>query len=195
MEKRFNMVIDGMLISILVGYLRKGRLKNFDNIEVKAWYLLFIGGFIQVIAMRFSVQSSEFGNFIKSIFFELHLLSYFLILLTMLVQFKKHWAKAFAIGTFLNGLVIAFNSGKMPVKLPSGLNDQFDMGHTLLTQSTRLPFLADIFYLPKPYPLPKILSVGDLFLLIGAFIFVQYAMISKPVQQHQVALNEVANED
>lgn len=189
------MVIDGMLISILVGYLRKGRLKNFENIEVKAWYLLFIGGIIQVIAMRFSIQTSDFGNFIKSIFFELHLLSYFLILLTMLIQFKEHWAKAFAVGTFLNGLVIAFNSGKMPVKLPNGLNDQFDMGHTLLTQTTRFPFLADIFYLPKPYPLPKILSVGDVFLLIGAFVFVQYAMRSKSEKSNQIILNEVSNED
>jgi len=47
---------------------------------------------------------------------------------------------------------------------------------TLWTDETRLPFLADIFFLPSYLPLSNVFSLGDVFIGIGAFILVLQAM-------------------
>ncbi|WP_243091259.1 DUF5317 domain-containing protein [Thermus neutrinimicus] len=78
-------------------------------------------------------------------------------------------------GLFLNTLVIFANGGHMPVSLETLkkagiegweelLRTRADAVHTLLDESTRLPFLGDVIALP---PLRKAVSPGDLFILAG----------------------------
>lgn len=69
----------------------------------------------------------------------------------------------------------------MPVFLPEGVNATFDLGHVLGNVQTKAYLLADIIPLLRPYPLPKVISIGDIFfLLVGAFfLFVQYGMEKK----------------
>lgn len=90
-------------------------------------------------------------------------------------------------GIMMNGMVILSNGGKMPVStqalLLSGQADGMALlvskasnTHQLLTESTRLPWLADIFALPAWWPLAVAFSIGDVLIAIGAFIFIQHAM-------------------
>lgn len=78
-------------------------------------------------------------------------------------------------GLLLNTLVILANGGHMPVS-PDALKragiegweellkNRGDAVHSLLDESTRLPFLGDVIALP---PLRKAVSPGDLFILAG----------------------------
>jgi hypothetical protein len=79
------------------------------------------------------------------------------------------------LGLFLNTLVIFANGGHMPVSLTAlqkaglgGLEDflreKRDAVHTLLDETTRLPFLGDVIPLP---PLRKVISPGDILILLG----------------------------
>jgi len=45
-----------------------------------------------------------------------------------------------------------------------------------VSKDTKFVYLADIILIPRPYPLPKILSLGDIFLMIGVFVFFQEEM-------------------
>ncbi len=74
----------------------------------------------------------------------------------------------------------------MPVSLNGikGINEyvelplkEFDIKHKGVTPDTKLVYLADIILIPRPYPLPKILSIGDIFLILGLFLFLQEAMV------------------
>lgn len=79
------------------------------------------------------------------------------------------------LGLLLNALVIFANGGHMPVS-PTALHragigefadllrDKGDAVHALLDEKTRLPFLGDVIPLP---PLRKVVSPGDLFILLG----------------------------
>jgi hypothetical protein len=90
----------------------------------------------------------------------------------------------------LNFIVIMANGGKMPVYFPPDLNvseevieeREYDIIHTGVDENTRLFFLADIICIPKPYPLPKILSIGDLFIMAGIYMFFQREMLSNRSQ-------------
>jgi len=84
--------------------------------------------------------------------------------------------------------VIAANRGYMPVHpdslARSGMVHRAELlrsqgtvsNSTLWTDETRLPFLADIFYLPSYLPFSNVFSIGDIFIGIGAFILVLQAM-------------------
>ncbi|WP_460388465.1 DUF5317 domain-containing protein [Thermus thalpophilus] len=79
------------------------------------------------------------------------------------------------VGLLLNTAVIFANGGHMPVSAEAlrraGLGDftpivktKGDAVHALLDETTRLPFLGDVIPLP---PLRKVVSPGDLFILLG----------------------------
>jgi hypothetical protein len=76
----------------------------------------------------------------------------------------------------MNFSVIAINGG-MPVLLEAvqvaGGSGIPDLGarHVLMTEATRLPFLADVIPLPA-----NVISMGDVFLAIGIGVFVEDRM-------------------
>ncbi|MDR7870981.1 MAG: DUF5317 domain-containing protein [Tissierellaceae bacterium] len=178
------MIIEPTVLSLIVAKLRKGKIKNLEKIEIKAWYLLLIAASIQIISSIFKKN----GLIFESGLFFLHILSYILILICILLNLNKNSMKAFLIGVVLNFIVIFANGGKMPVSLNGikGINDNistelpmsdYDIKHQGVTSDTKFVYLSDIILIPKPYPLPKILSIGDIFIMIGLFIFIQEAMV------------------
>ncbi|WP_255298483.1 DUF5317 domain-containing protein [Brevibacillus dissolubilis] len=95
--------------------------------------------------------------------------------------------RIFMVGWFMNALAIWLNGGKMPIdleqakKLPYSLDaviNGTDFKHSVLTEVTRVPFFADIIYMP--YPIPRVISLGDVFIMIGAFLLIQRIM-NKPI--------------
>ena len=60
----------------------------------------------------------------------------------------------------------------------------FDIKHSLVTENTKLVYLADVIALPKPYPIVSIISIGDLFLSIGIYLFFQESMVRKKLEKY-----------
>lgn len=170
------MIVEGIVLSIIIGYIRKGKLSNFENIEIRAWYLIILSQLMQIVAIRLNGTVFHIN---ETTFFIIHILSYIVLIVPLLVNYRLLSMKLLGIGTILNLIPIAFNRGQMPVYLPEGVNATFDLGHVIASSSTKAYLLADIILIPKPYPLPKIISIGDVFLLVGAFLFVQYGMLNK----------------
>ena len=56
---------------------------------------------------------------------------------------------------------------------------EFDIKHMGINKNTKFKYLADIILIPKPYPLPKIISIGDIFLMSGIFMFFQEETFNK----------------
>jgi hypothetical protein len=94
------------------------------------------------------------------------------------------------IGASLNALVMIINGGRMPVSLEAmqkaGIQVATDMvlsgadnKHIVLSDTTRLGFLADIIYLPGILGWGiGVLSIGDIIVALGLFIFVFELCIS-----------------
>lgn len=183
------MFIEPAILSLLIAKLRGGQLKNIENVEVKGWYLLFISAFIQLYISLGKAYNLPYGEKVVSeYFFILIIISYMLMIITILMNKKKNYMRIFLIGIILNFIVIAGNGGKMPVSL-GGIGSikeesllperEFDIKHIGVNENTRFVYLSDIILIPRPYPLPKILSIGDVFLILGIFIFFQEEMVLK----------------
>lgn len=181
------MLVDFLVISIVIGLLRKGNLKSLSKIPLKKLELIFISFIIRYLPLVLK------GNLLETAArFNLIIVSasYLLLLYALTSNWHIKTMRLVTLGIFLNFVVIAINGGKMPVSIPAldivGLDELkpllFDpsyLYHTAINSATRLNFLGDIFPLPPPYPRPRVFSIGDLLMGIGIFLTIQDAMLKK----------------
>lgn len=163
-----------LVIAVLVGLARGGKLSNLTEIGVRAWWLLFIGFGIQAVATFLPRSSHELAvGLILSSYVPL------LVFVWLNRQMAGLWVAG--IGVLMNFTVIAANGG-MPVmleavKLAGGSADvALGAKHVFLTEETSLAFLADIIPLPR-----SVISMGDVFLAIGVGVFLE-DQVRRPVR-------------
>ena len=170
-----------ILIAIVVLLIKK---RNFDfnryNTKIKGYKVLILAAVIK-IAAEFLFRKYTNVNLFRIL--SLNWLIYFGLLYVSLLNIKRSYMMLFFLGALFNFAAIATNDFKMPVYMSELLSDvetkkMFllsgkDLVHSLLTEETKFKFLCDIITLHPPYPFPKTISVGDVFLLSGIFAFWQ----------------------
>jgi hypothetical protein len=154
-------------VAVAASLLRGGRFRYLAERPLVAPWLLFTGVAIQVAvdvaAARELLPDAGWSGWV------LLLVSQLLVVAFLLANRRLPGMSLVAIGLLLNAAVIAANRA-MPVDpaaiVALGLEGaQVPPGkHTLLTDATRLPWLADI--IPVPW-LRSIISVGDLVIAAG----------------------------
>lgn len=172
------MIPEIILFSIIsiVTLLLRGKKINTVNFKIKGYHILIIAAAIE-LAAEFVYKNFGSDGLLKPLSF--HWLIYLAILAVTLLNFNKTFMKFLFIGTLLNFIAIISNGFKMPVLITELISNAEskriylqtgqDLIHSLLNEETRFKILCDIIPLPPPYPYPKSLSIGDVFLLIGIF--------------------------
>lgn len=162
-----------MIVSLIVGVARGGRLQHLLDVETRAWWLLVFGFGLQIVASLLSADNSTLAVVLL-------MLSYVSILGMVAINRKAPGMWIAGIGILMNFTVIALNRG-MPVlpaavEIAGGSPDPVLSGkHVLLDESTRLPFLGDLIPLPG-----AVISMGDVFLAIGLGVFVEEMSRRRP---------------
>jgi purine-cytosine permease-like protein len=173
------MLLDIIFISFLVALVRGGRVREFPKFNKV--YLLVITIALQVCAV--------FLPFIGGVFISI---AYVFILAFLLFNREFEDMRIFLVGWFLNAIAIWTNGGKMPIDPEQAKKLPFDFEpvvngtnfkHSVLTESSNLPFLTDVIYMPSI--IPRIISIGDIFIMLGAFLLVQRLM-NKPISLIQL---------
>lgn len=175
------MIPESIVLSFVVGLLRKGKWLHFGVVEIKGLSLLLIGSMMQILLFRIADEGGNlFQQLLFNEFYILHLITYVLIFVPLVINPAYKSLYLMALGTLCNFIVIGANGGEMPVKLDGApSNVVFDLGHTLFHSSTQLGFLGDVISINKPYPFPKIISIGDIFIVVGVFILIQQIMVNE----------------
>lgn len=178
------MIIEMFIISLFsLAFMaaRKRRfLLNQINIRIRGEKILILMAAVELTAMfLFRKYDSPLLLFVVSLVWVI----YPVILYITGLNIRKHYMKLFFAGTLLNFAAITFNSFKMPVYIPEltqnagatieALKAGKDLIHSYMTDATRLKFICDIITIPPPYPFVKTISVGDILLLLGVFVFWQ----------------------
>jgi hypothetical protein len=160
-------VLITLVLAVGLSYPRGGRLSRIADAPLRRTWLLFVGVGLQVL--------TDLGAG-RGILGDASLESYLLILASqvlIVVWVASNWTLPgmvlVALGLGLNALVIGLN-GAMPVHPDAiaalGIEGITVMPgkHTLLDDSTRLPWLADVWAIPI---LRSIISIGDVVLAAG----------------------------
>lgn len=185
------MFVESLILSIIVGKIRGGKIKGISNIEIKGWYLFILGFLIEYSSIYIEMYTNgKLSLLIKEYFPYIYLGVYILLIIGLILNLRNKGMFFVFIGSLFNFIVIIFNDGKMPVSAEglnySALTKQMDMlkngsalTHKIVTEATKLYFLADIIPIPRPYPLPKVISIGDIFVSLGIYLIIQKGMLSE----------------
>jgi len=163
------MLLDIVIISIIIGLIRKGTLKG--ELKLNYAWIVPLAFLVQVLGTWLLPQ------FLKPLAV---IASYLGLLIFAGLNFRKQYIKFIALGIFLNFLVITLNGGMMPVDLDAAVSVGYDVTpletgtvfkQQALTASTVLGFFGDI--IPLKYPIPRVISIGDVSIFLGVFLLLQ----------------------
>ena len=176
-----------IIISIIIGLLRKGKLSSLSQISMKKIELIVLACLIQGGIIFLGSKEIKFVLDYSSYMI---IFSYIVLLLAVWYNKTLKGIKIIALGIIFNFVVIVANGGHMPVLLSSlykaGLDDfalvlkeGTYVTHTLITEKTLFRFLADVIPLSPPFPDPSVVSAGDFLMFYGVFSLIQNAMVKR----------------
>lgn len=179
------MFIEAVLISIVIGYILKGRIANIDVSKLKLLYLPFWAFAIEILSF-IPVRKGIID--IGPLTYAAYGAEYLLIFLFIYANRKNRYILIMGLGFLLNALPIFTNGGTMPVSLDAvksaGLNHDVSLEglYSPISSSTRLWFLGDIicFKFIKFY----IISIGDIVSAVGLMLFILSGMTKKQLTVH-----------
>ncbi|AOT70010.1 DUF5317 family protein [Geosporobacter ferrireducens] len=173
------MFIEGGIIGLILGKVRGGRFSNFSYLSIRAWPLIFLAFFIQV-SPAFTNKISALSSFQGYAYG----LSNGVIILLLLFNLNKRGLKVMLAGLLLNLVAVYFNGWKIPVSMEglqlAGLDAMVEaiqsgkIANYIPLDSLQhwSKYLAKFIVIPKPYPLAKVISIGDLFITLGLTLFI-----------------------
>jgi len=182
------MIAEGFLLSLIVGFLRGGRLSDLADVRISHIELFIIPFFLKALAF----YGSSHYEFFSRYGYIFHLIVYIMLFMGVWYNRDNKYIVLAGLGIFLNALVIYLNGGRMPVSVEMSRFAQINpkdiewlvsnnvATHQPITDKTLLWFLGDVIPLPKPYPFPKVISIGDVVLALGIFLYIQQQMVKRP---------------
>lgn len=173
------MFLIAVLAALALGLARQGKVHSLGRLTLRRLWLPLLAYLIQFGLDYFAGMGGR-----EPWMGYVHLATYFLLSYWIYLNLQLPGMGLLAVGTLLNFAVIALNQGFMPVD-PEPLSQTayltFARGlngtHILLTPETRMPWLADIIYLPRPRR--ELDSLGDLVLAAGGFWLIFKGMAKK----------------
>jgi hypothetical protein len=178
------MLFEGLILTAIVGRLAGGRFHRLGDVGLR-WPWLFVAA-LALRAIPPALARGGWAGARDSVpGFEIAAYALLIIALLFNLRWREMWIAALGVG--LNFAVIAANGGRMPADLGlvRAIGDKnvaaaVEQGrwptHTAVDSHTRLPFLADVHALPRPYPRPHVFSIGDVLITIGVCLFLLRAM-------------------
>jgi len=183
------MLSESLVLSIIIGKIRGFRIRNLEAIRIEKWWLVVFSVGLEVLASILLKRESlnHLREIINNYYLYIHILVYALLFMFLKYNISLRGFKSVFLGSILNFIVIIVNKGFMPVDTSvaeaMGYHESTKLlmsgkiaGHTLMLKNTPLWFLGDIINIPPPYPFPQTISIGDIFISLGVFIFIQYGM-------------------
>jgi hypothetical protein len=165
-----------LAIAVIASLLRGGRFSRLAKAPLSWTWLLFVGVSLQVAADGLVIAGVLEPA--SAVSYGLLLGSQLVVIAWVLANWQLPGLPLVAIGLMLNATVMAAN-GAMPVD-PEAIaalgrdGSELVRGkHVLMTDDTRLPWLADIWAVP---PLRSIISIGDVVLAAGLIPITHHLM-------------------
>lgn len=172
-----------LVVAVAFGYLRGGRLNRIAEAELGWSWLLFTGLAVQV-AIDFAAARGQLPDWLG---LPGLVASQLLVLGWVAANRYRPGMPLVLLGLVMNAVVIAAN-GAMPVDPDAiaaiGLAgaDPVPGKHEIMTEASRLPWLADIFPLP---PLRTVISAGDVVLAAGLLPLLNHLMHYRPAAERR----------
>lgn len=191
-----------VVIGVIVGFAAGGSFAGFQRAKFRLLWLILLAVITQVLIFTRPVGTFQFVHDYGKYFYMASLAAT-LVFLAYNVRVPGLWI--ILLGAALNAVVIFANGGFMPSpesaleragRLDHVRQEEADIAagkripHTnsvIADDETRLGFLGDVLIIPKGYPGANVLSVGDLFIALGAGVTTARVMRLRPADDEDEA--------
>jgi hypothetical protein len=167
-----------LLLCIISVPLLGGRLQALAGLEFRRGGFAVAALLIQVVII--SILPGDAWGFSK----EIHLATYFMLGLFLVANRHIPGLLVIALGGTLNFAAIASNGGVMPADpdaiAAAGIAQKAgDFTNSAATTGAPLGFLGDVFHTPAWLPIHNVYSVGDIEIVVGAFLLLHFVCRSR----------------
>jgi hypothetical protein len=167
-----------VIAGTVVGLASGGRLDALARIHID-WWPLAVGGLLFQLVL-FGPLGDALGPAAPACY----VASSAVVFAALVRNQRAAGFRLIALGAALNLGVIVLNGGAMPSSADAwtalnGVGEIARSGYTnssLIDAHTLLPWLGDVFALPRPLPLANVFSVGDVLIGVGAVVFLVRSM-------------------
>lgn len=178
------------IISLIIGLIRGGSIKNLFNGGIKCWWL-----FLVPIILFLALQAGQLLeiSLITNNAFLIMVIAYILLFVCIFFNLDNIWMYLLLAGGLLNFVVIFINQAKMPLNpsalsiahLGEGYLTKFAATVVAASSSTKLAFLGGIIPIPLVSIFRQVISPGTLVMAISTFAILQNALIYTYIDEAQ----------
>ena len=178
------MFLEAVILGVVIGIVRNGSVRNINFTKIRGWFLVILAFVLQISTLIFKSMPviMSYGKYF-------YIASALLIVLTLIMNIDKKGMWIILIGAILNFIVVVMNKNRMPISFDglrlAGLENMIDdirngsisnyMSLDEVTNWTK--HLGKYIVIPKPYPMAKVISIGDIFMSLGIIFFIQGEML------------------
>jgi hypothetical protein len=163
----FLLVLFGFSLATVV--VAGGHLSALASIRLRHAWTVLVGLFLQILI----ISVIPYAN--PTVLAGAHLASYLFIGIFVFMNRSMPGLWLLGLGWASNLTVIAANGGIMPTASFAAASsarvvaaNEFVNSRTLV--HPKLQFLGDIFAMPRSWPLHNVFSIGDILIVVGAFV-------------------------
>jgi hypothetical protein len=186
------MILIALCLAFLLGLMAVGgRVSNLAHLQIRWGWLAPLAFLVQAFLIFIP---GEMGGGLLSARSLILVSSYGLLFVVVFYNRRLSGVKLIGLGLLLNLLVIVANGGFMPIRPDTLVQIGYDSNVPRLETGylvartknivmapgeARLWFLSDILVLPSPFPIPSALSLGDVLIVAGVFLFLRERMLGR----------------
>ncbi len=178
------MYIEAILLGLIIGLVRNGRLSNFFEVRFKGWGLSILAFLLFLVPYAMKLLDISFEKLQIFPFAAMVICA-----LIAILNFEKTGMKILLLGILLNLVAMGMNDFKIPIDTAKMANLGFNsfvesmkngevINYTALSNAQGFSkYLGKIIALPNAYPFAKVLSIGDFIVSLGIAFIIQYEML------------------
>ncbi|KAB3532053.1 DUF5317 domain-containing protein [Alkaliphilus serpentinus] len=182
------MLIEALILGMIIGKLRGGNLKRLGYFSMKLPILLLISFLMMLVT---SILIAMGNPTVIQHRMKLYIFAYCILFIVLFFNLHNKSLWFILIGAIANFAAIVLNQGSMPVDMVllekmnfenmlTSINNGTLPNYIPLTEAAPLTFyLGRQWVVPFSYPLRQIFSIGDAFISLGLFFFIQGVMHSR----------------
>lgn len=162
-------LLSTLILGVSLGYILGGRLRNLERLDLRLGWVVLLSLALQFWA--FSPWGESQGS---AVVVTAHYASYALLVVFVIANYRRPALVLTGAGMLFNLLAIGLNGGYMPARRAAlefagvAYAGNTESNSQLITGSTKLAFLGDVFALPDWAPLANVFSIGDVLIVVGA---------------------------
>lgn len=179
------MIFEGLVLGIIIGKLRGGKVRNLGKFMFKSSFLLVFSLILQLgtsILISMGYEKAIDNRMM------LYIISYIMLFIVLFLNLGRSSVWLILIGSIANFAAIVLNGGSMPIDI----NILEKMGFENMLESMKIGampnyidinkahsftiYLAKRFAGPTWYPFKQVFSIGDIIVSLGLLLFTQGIM-------------------